>query len=182
MMRGPCTGQAMGIPREVRASVAVAQENRFRGEFATGAAQRLRELVGAEALRAPLQVDLQADARSGWPRLHGSISGTIGLECRRCGKQYAQPVQIELDLRLVRSEAEERSLLSDVDPYWVQDDRLPLHELIEEEVLLALPMLPRCESCENATQAAPQLPATEETVKRENPFAALKQKLKTNRE
>lgn len=172
----------MGIPREVRASVAVAQENRFRGEFAAGAAQRLRELVGAQALRVPLQVDLQADAQSGWPRLHGGVSGSVEMECRRCGRQYAQPVQIELDLRLVRSEAEERSLLSEVDPYWVQDDRLPLHELIEEEVLLALPMLPRCESCENATQAAPQLPAPETVVKRDNPFAALRQKLKTNRE
>lgn len=172
----------MSIPREVRASVAVAQESRFRGELKS--TQRLREAFGADALFAPLQVDLQTDARRGWSSLHGSVGGVVELECRRCGVRYRQLLEVAMDLRLVQSEAEERAALAGADPYWVQDDRLPVWELIEEEVLLALPMLPRCESCENVVQAAPQppAPAPDESVRRENPFAALKRKLRTNRE
>lgn len=180
MMRGPYAGQAMSIPREVRASVAVTQENRYRGELTAGALPRLREQLGADAQALLLQVDLRADARSGWPRLHGGVSGAVALECRRCGTRYAQALQVEVDLRLVQSEAEERALLSESDPYWVQDDVLPLHELVEEEVLLALPMLPRCPTCENAVEAAPPS-APQASAKPDNPFAALKQTLKTHR-
>ncbi len=176
----------MSIPREARASAALAQESRFRGEYPVRSASRLRELLASGADNEVLQVDLQVDAQSGWPRLHGSVVGGMALECRRCGKSYRQDVDLALDLRLVSSDAEERALLSQADPYRIEDDRLALYELIEDEVLLALPMLPRCESCENAAQSAvppaQEQPVQEQVAKRENPFAALKQKLKTNQE
>jgi len=35
--------------------------------------------------------------------------------------------------------------MQDHDTWLVQADRLPLHELIEDELLLALPLAPRCE-------------------------------------
>src|SRR3546814_8193390 len=72
-----------------------------------------------------------------------------------------------IDLRLVETEEEEQAVLHEADPYLVQDDRLPLREIVEDEILLALPMLPRCESCENVVQASPQPKAEDETVRRE---------------
>jgi uncharacterized protein len=50
-------------------------------------------------------------------------------------------------LRLVGSEAEERRLLRECEPYLVEDDVLPLQEIVEEEALLALPIAPRCPAC-----------------------------------
>lgn len=184
MMRGPCTGQVMSIPREVTASVAVAQGYRFTGEFSSSLAPRLREAAGAQVLPEPLQVDLLADAVRGQGRLRGQVRGHWQLECQRCNQPYRLPLELNLDLYLVDSEAAEKALLSDADPYWVQDDQLPLHELIEEELLLALPVFPRCDSCENALEAAvrsqPQQP--QQQPERENPFKALKQQLKSSQE
>ena len=125
---------------------------------------------------------LIADARSGWPRFHGRVSGQVELECRRCDKRFGYPLDVAVDLRLVRDEAEERAVLADADPYWAENDRLPVRELIEEEVLLALPMLPRCESCENDVANAPPPAPEESSEKPENPFAVLKRTLKTHRE
>lgn len=181
MMRGPCKGQAMSIPREVQASTAVAQELRFEGELTIRSCERLRELVIAGPAAA-LKVDILADARSGWPRFHGRVRGHVDLECRRCGRHFGYPLDVAVDLRLVRDGAEERAVLADADPYWAENDRLPVRELIEEEVLLALPMLPRCESCENDLANAPPPAPEESSEKPENPFAVLKRTLKTHRE
>jgi uncharacterized protein len=84
----------------------------------------------------------------------------------------------------VFSEAEERSALADAEPLLVEDDRLPLRQIVEEEVLLALPMLPRCESCENVVNqalASSQGREQEAPAPRDNPFAALKRQLQSNR-
>ncbi|MFA5939911.1 MAG: YceD family protein [Sinimarinibacterium sp.] len=172
----------MSIPREVQASVAVAQEQHFQGELAIRSCERLREAVVADPAASPLKVDILADARSGWPRFHGRVSGQVDLECRRCGRRFGYPLDVPVDLRLVRDEAEERTVLAEADPYWAENDRLPVRELIEEEVLLALPMLPRCESCENDIANAPSPAPEESSEKPENPFAVLKRTLKTHRE
>lgn len=171
----------MSIPHDVRASAAVTQEQHFRGDLPVAALPRLCQALAEDAQ--VLAVDLLADARSGWPRLHGMIEGTLQLQCQRCDRVFTWPLRAQLDLRLVRSEADESSDSGDsADPYWARDDRLPLRELVEDEVLLALPMLPRCETCENAVLAASPAPGAEPVAQRVNPFAALKQQLKAKQD
>lgn len=173
----------MGLAHEARASIALERESRFAGSLAVSQCARLRSLAAASADTA-VQAELQLDRKSGWPRLHGRIDTALMLECRRCGQVFAHDLHLALDLRLVFSEAEERAALAGVDPLLVEDDRLPLRQIVEDEVLLALPMLPRCESCENCRDgAAPvaQSPEQGAPAPRENPFAALKRHLKSNR-
>lgn len=177
----------MSVPRSVRLSAAIAQESHLVGELQLAELRRLRD--GCAGVEAPgsLAIDLRVDACAGWPRLHGEVRSRLMLECRGCGCTYEWPLRLALDLRLVEREEDERALLADAEPYWVQNDQLPLWELIEDEALLAMPMLPRCETCENAAQAAPQQIAEEGPVHRdqspvEHPFAALKRQWKSNQE
>ena len=68
---------------------------------------------------------------------------------------------VQFALRLVNSESDEQAVLEQDDPYLVQDDQLPLRDLVEDEVLLALPMLPRCPDpgcLERMTQGAGEAP------------------------
>ena len=162
----------MAIPKIIRVSSAVNREAHYAGELPVKALSRLTEALADDA--GTLQADLLAWKASGYPALSGTLSGVLNLECRRCGKAYALALAHKLDLRLVASEEEELRLLKDCEPYWVQDDELSLHDLVEDETLLALPMLPRCESCENEAGAAPQTAREAEEPRRENPFAALK--------
>ncbi len=172
----------MGIAREVRMSSALEQESRFIGDLALAECERLQAEVLIAQSQPALKVQLQVDGRSGWPRLHGDVAGDVKLECQRCGAAFGLQLKVKVDFRLVDAEEDERSLLATTDPYWVRDDRLPLREIVEDEVLLALPMLARCETCENAVLTAPRSPEPKATEERVNPFAALKQQLKTNQE
>ena len=165
------------IPQRVKASGAVAQASRFNGELRVGVLPRLSAaVVSAEGA---LRVDLQAARLHGVSQLRGSVSGRLSLQCLRCDRIFEWPLEMRLDLRLVENDDEERTLMQDSDPYWVQDDQLPLHDIVEDEALLALPMLPRCQTCETIVQKTPLPPPPDETrsSSRENPFAVLKGKL-----
>lgn len=172
----------MGLAHEARASVALEREHRYAGQLAVSQCARLsaETVAGADA---QLDVDLQADRRSGWPRLHGRIAGVLTLECRRCGQAFAHELDLAIDLRLVFGEAEERAALADTEPLLIEDDRLLLRQVVEDEVLLALPMLPRCQSCENvldeAAATAVRSQDQEAPAPRDNPFAALKRQLQS---
>ncbi len=168
----------MPIPQSVAVSTAVAQRQAYRGELPVYGLARLRSLLADDA--GTLRVDLQADAARGQELLTGTIDAGLMLVCQRCMQPFAWPLHVDLDLRLVRSDAEEEAVLQQADPYRVEDDRLPLHELVEDEALLSLPMLPRCESCENAAQRLPEDPTAVNVQSRDqvqNPFAALKERL-----
>lgn len=162
----------MSIPQKIRASVAVAQSQRFTGELSVKALPRLAQALADD--RGSLQVEIVATRVSRRAAMIGHLQGQVNLRCQRCDQPYAYVLKAPVDLRLVSSEEEEKQLLKECEPYWVHDDNLLLHEMIEDEALLALPMLPRCDSCENSVQAAPIKPERDEQGDRENPFAALK--------
>ena len=94
-------------------------------------------------------MDLEAAKdRSGAVWLSGAIRGELSLTCQRGLHPFAWTCDLKPQLRLVASEAEEERVLKDCEPYLVQDDVLPLRELVEDEVLLALPMMPRCDDAD----------------------------------
>lgn len=163
-------GEALSIPHWIRASAAVAQEQVLEGLLEIASLPRLRDQADADQ---PLQVRLAAGRRHGEPDLNGQVRGTLKLDCQRCGAVYAWTLDLAFVLRLVDSDEAEKAVLEDADPLRVEDDRVLLHTLIEDEVLLALPMLPRCPTCEQAVQLTAPALVKEEAV-RDNPFAALK--------
>lgn len=102
-----------------------------------------------------------------------SADTEVTLECQRCLQPMPFPIRIERRIFFV--DGEDAAAALDVDS---EDDvlaitpALDLHALLEDEMLLALPVVPRHEICaEPLPQGAePELPA--EAV-REHPFAAL---------
>jgi uncharacterized protein len=135
-----------GIPQRVKASASVTRGSTWQGPIELAKLPRLA--ASLDEASGALQVSLAAlrDA-AGAPRLQGHVEGELGLVCQRCLQPFRWPLRLDLDLRLVESEAEERRLLHEADPLLVEDDNLPLQAVIEEEVLLALPIAPRCSSC-----------------------------------
>ena len=139
--------RADGIPLRVKASQAVARHEAFAGSVPLAKLPRLAATL-ADATGA-LQVELQAtrdDEGQDW--LHGEIRGHLPLTCQRGLHAFDWHCDVALSLCLVETEAEEEKLLKECESYLVQDDELPLRDLVEEEVLLALPMMPRCEDPE----------------------------------
>jgi len=81
-------------------------------------------------------------------RLYLRARTVLCLSCQRC----LQPVAVELDvaptLRFVRDEAEAERLDEESDEdVLALSSTLDLHELVEDELILALPLVPRHERC-----------------------------------
>ena len=82
-------------------------------------------------------------ADDGGAMLEGTLCGDLALRCVRCLESIRWVIDLSVRLRVVRSETEERRLLDQCEPLWLEDDWLPLHALIEDEILLELPMAPK---------------------------------------
>jgi uncharacterized protein len=75
--------------------------------------------------------------------LHVSVSGEVGLTCQRCLGSMPYAVEVERTLYLARNEAELERLDALPDSDAIQaGERLSLVELVEDEVLLSLPLAP----------------------------------------
>lgn len=136
--------RAEGIPLRVKASQAAARHEAFAGSVPLAKLPRLAASLAQDA--GTLQVELQATRdEEGQDWLHGEIRGRLPLTCQRGLHAFDWNCDVALSLALVESEAEEQKLLKDTESYRVEDDELPLRDLVEDEVLLALPMMPRCE-------------------------------------
>lgn len=132
------------LPATVVASRAVTRQESYAGRLPLSKLSRLRPLL-AEAegeLQAEIEISKGSDG-AGWVK--GRVTGELQLTCQRGLHPYAWPCNLSFSLRLVNSDSEEEQVLEHQDPYLVQDNTLPLLDLVEDEVLLALPMLPRCE-------------------------------------
>jgi uncharacterized protein len=72
-----------------------------------------------------------------------TISGEVGLTCQRCLGEMPYAVEVERTLYLARNEAEMERLDALPDSDAIQaGETLGLVELVEDEVLLSLPLAP----------------------------------------
>ena len=106
--------------------------------------------------------------------LHLQASAEVPQVCQRCLLSYAQPVEVDRWFRFVASEAaalaEDEECEEDL---LVLESRFDLVVLIEDELLLELPLVPMHEQCPQPVRmSAGDLPEIVEQEK-PNPFAAL---------
>jgi uncharacterized protein len=122
----------------------------------------LVEVVGEVAFR------LQGfKGERGEPMLQLEISGMLPLACQRCLDAVPYDLDVDSLLELVPEGAElsEDELEDDTRDFLPVERELDVAELVEDEILLALPVAPRHEKC--------GLPGAADAGERINPFAAL---------
>jgi uncharacterized protein len=106
------------------------------------------------------------------PWLHLKASARVALQCQRCLGPVATPLEVDRRFLFVHGEDAAAQLDADSDDDVLALTRaLDLRELVEDELLLALPLVPRHESCPQPLPR-PESPALADEV-RPNPFAAL---------
>jgi uncharacterized protein len=114
----------------------------------------------------------------GHPQLSVSVGTTVRLMCQRCLTPFAFEVATESTLLLVKDEAaadELESLLDDesIDVI-VGAKAMNAYELIEDEVLLAIPLSPKHAVCPD--QIGMDAVGGSEEARKVSPFAVLKNK------
>ncbi|MBB2916399.1 DUF177 domain-containing protein [Cupriavidus alkaliphilus] len=111
-----------------------------------------------------------------------TVQGRMWLDCQRCLAPYAQPIDAATRFEVVESEEAADAAPMDDDEVDViaGSKRFSLLELIEDEVLLALPVAPKHDVCPTVHESLvtgsdgeAQPEAEPEEEKRPSPFAAL---------
>lgn len=105
--------------------------------------------------------------------LHLQAQTTVSRECQRCLQPVALPLAVATRLRFVRGEAEAAALDAESEDDVLALVRwLDLRELVEDELLLALPVVPTHRECPVPLLVPPDAAplAAEDTP---HPFAAL---------
>lgn len=103
------------------------------------------------------------------------VQAPVWLTCQRCLQPYEVPLALERRLRFVRGEAQAEALDAESeDDVLALSRSLDLRELVEDELLLALPIVPRHETCPQPLPMAVEAdPLPEGEAERPNPFAVL---------
>lgn len=103
----------------------------------------------------------------GEPMLHLDLSGVIGLRCQRCLEKLSVTLeeQFEYELRAGEDRIGDEDLLDDARDFLVFDRAMSVLELVEDEVILGVPVAPKHEAC-----GAPGSGVDEQTGR---PFAVL---------
>ena len=106
-----------------------------------------------------------------WLRL--GATATVMLECQRCLQPMQERLQVDRWFRFVASEDEAARLDEESeDDVLVLSRSLDLLDLVEDELILALPLVPRHETCPQPLPLA-DAPEEEPEEAAPHPFAAL---------
>lgn len=154
------------------------------GEWPATALERLAESAAAEAPASGWPAVLWSlDGEIRKPRgaaaelwLHLSARSTVALTCQRCLSPVTAEVAVDHWLRFVEGEAQAAELDAQGDEDVLALPRhLDARELIEDELLLALPLVPRHEVCPEPLPVTLGAPEPDEGAEadRPHPFAKL---------
>jgi len=125
----------------------------------------LAELSGLRSLRAGLGGSVQGRARfgreEGVPVADIGFRGTVSLQCQRCLQPMERSLEAESHIALVGSEAAAGGAPLEREPVLAPGGRISIGELLTEELLLLLPIVPvhedreRCATEPAAGEGAP---------------------------
>jgi uncharacterized protein len=109
------------------------------GEFPLTALSRLSPLLGASGGTVAFTLSSGVDEQ-GLRFLTGHAATEVQMVCQRCLALVEVPLTVDFKLGLARSESESRSLPEHYDPLIVSEGFIALSELIEDELILVLPI------------------------------------------
>ncbi len=116
----------------------------FSGTVELAVLTRLREALKDTTGIARFDLAFYRDNRQR-ARIKGQVQADLLLECQRCLEPVVLPVNAVLDLAIIRVLEEAEKLPESCDPVWVEEETLRLLDLVEDELILAIPQVPRHE-------------------------------------
>lgn len=167
-------------PRRLDVAALARQAGQLSGQSRLVEFERLARESNAPEADPPVRWSVQGEHRSAVdgilrPALHLHAEAGLTLTCQRCLGQVEVPLQVDRHFIFAPDE-ETAAALDDAS----EDDVLALapdfdlQALIEDELLLALPLVPRHEQCPEPVRLSDEDPAFQAALdEKVHPFAAL---------
>ena len=139
------------------------------GEFTVGDLPRLTEIASNSSDKIKVNYSFYVENDT-IPCLDGEISLNIYLTCQRCLEALPLSLELDFSLAFVKNENQAEGLSEHLEIYLFEDEEQSLIDLISDEILLSIPMVPKhdidCLSSFRENNNYEQ--------GKENPFAVLK--------
>jgi len=143
----------------------------FEGTWPVSGFERLAETICNN--QGEVTARLKFATRAGTPCLDGYVEAELELRCERCLEPVKQHIESDFRFGLIASEGEADLLPKEFEPLLVSDSEQSLLELVEDELLLSLPIVARHdEECSEVLQKHKDDDEVQHDTYR--PFAALK--------
>ena len=148
------------------------------GEVDPNSFERLATTLSAEHDQSNTQLNAELYRRNDVLHLAFTLKGDIWLTCQRCLQPVAVDLSDDYNIALLENDSQVR-LIDEEQDYLLLDEivteqsperLLPFKKLVEDEILLKIPMAPKHDDCEMSVEQFGEIPEEEEN---ENPFAAL---------
>lgn len=141
--------------------------------------QRLRLLLDDHQERITVDFEFGVD-KQGITYLKGHLKARLSLQCQRCMEPYIYEIISDFILGIVNTDDEANALPESYGPVLTKEGYLALRDLIEDEVILNLPIIPKHEADECKLKM-PLADAEWQEKKEGNPFKVL-ESLKVKRD
>ena len=169
---GPSIPRLMSaeMPEIVDAWRWIAARRRIEGRVSLASLPRLRDGLLDPDGEVRFTLDFDRDALQ-VPRVALEAEAELPLQCQRSLQRFLFPVKVEQRLGLIRDEADEAALPEGYEPLLVPaDGQLRPLDLVEDELILALPVVPVRPGTDPVEGDWPQ---AADAPGQDHPFAAL---------
>ncbi|MGO2386084.1 MAG: YceD family protein [Psychrobacter sp.] len=148
------------------------------GEVKPNSFDRLVTTLSTEHEQSSIQLNANLYRHNNVLHLAFTLTGEVWLTCQRCLQPIAIDLSNDYDIALLENDSQVR-LVDEEQDYLLLDEivteqsperLLPFKKLVEDEILLKMPMAPKHDDCEMSVEQFGEIPEEEES---ENPFAAL---------
>ncbi|MEZ5492041.1 MAG: YceD family protein [Gammaproteobacteria bacterium] len=170
------------LPAYVDARKAFAQKLSIAGQIELRKLERVAACTAEADGKVNAELSFSTDS-AGRRRIRGEVSARLTLVCQRCLEPVAEEIRETVDLVLVPDEAAAEALSTEFDPWITEDHRIFLADLLDEQLLLGMPIVSYHKDgpcSENTRVEVKAEPGTENLGKEEaaeadssNPFAVL---------
>ncbi|MFQ5995437.1 MAG: YceD family protein [Acidiferrobacterales bacterium] len=140
------------------------------GELPVKAMRRLRALCLDDEGKASVSLRFERSGEQGLRQMFGIVTVQLPVACQRCLERMTVTFTVEPSLIVLKPE-ERSGDLSDESDVLVADKPLSLAEIVEDELLLAMPMIPMHDVDECPARAYTE--SVERREPEESPFSVL---------
>ncbi len=128
------------LPQYIDPVALAKQGGSLNGMLEVAQMSRLHEFLASN--QGEVTVALQFDRDDeGCYLVQGQLSAQLHLCCQRCGQAFERALSAKPCLQVITQIEQAQELGQNREPLWVRDQPLELLRMVEEELLLALPMV-----------------------------------------
>jgi uncharacterized protein len=147
----------------------VGKQSELSGQLSLSEFSRLAELLADD--QGSVDITISFHQEGDIKTVLGNISAQLFLHCQRCLKPVALSVDRQFRLGIVKSDEQAGRLPKLYEPLLVNSEQIVFNELIEDELILAIPDIPKHKECQPEQVTFGTIDIEEQAEP--NPFAIL---------